>query len=266
MSSSETDLIRSCRKRKQAGDGGDGSISKRRRVSSLQRAKQNQIEAQRGQPSAVEDTTTFMHPGWFRMKTQCIQWSIDWLIFTAQYKAKYLELHPLGRGGCGCVFAGYNKSSHSPVSAHSDLFTCVHAEFNQDVLKDTCMLQVAIKHVSKEKVLCKSKVSPTGVQRVCVCVWSPPDARRAYYMCSIVVCLFHQLFSIVFYFRPKMGNKCRLKLPSCWKFQREKEKWLCQHQLDSWTGTIWTRSSYWWWRDRYHLKTWWSTARTMEGP
>lgn len=43
--------------------------------------------------------------------------SLICLIFiTAEFEAKYQELQPLGKGGCGFVFAGYNKSSHSPVS------------------------------------------------------------------------------------------------------------------------------------------------------
>lgn len=53
----ETDLNGNCRKRKYSGDG-DGRNPKQRRVSSLQKAKQDLIKAQRGQSSFMLDTTT----------------------------------------------------------------------------------------------------------------------------------------------------------------------------------------------------------------
>uniref|UniRef100_A0A3B3H2P7 non-specific serine/threonine protein kinase n=1 Tax=Oryzias latipes TaxID=8090 RepID=A0A3B3H2P7_ORYLA len=33
-----------------------------------------------------------------------------------RFEAKYVELHPLGEGGCGSVFAGYRKSDHLDVA------------------------------------------------------------------------------------------------------------------------------------------------------
>uniref|UniRef100_A0A3B3HGI4 non-specific serine/threonine protein kinase n=1 Tax=Oryzias latipes TaxID=8090 RepID=A0A3B3HGI4_ORYLA len=33
-----------------------------------------------------------------------------------EFEAKYVELHPLGEGGCGSVFAGYRKSDHLDVA------------------------------------------------------------------------------------------------------------------------------------------------------
>nr|XP_046253942.1 serine/threonine-protein kinase pim-1-like isoform X2 [Scatophagus argus] len=46
----------------------------------------------------------------------------------AEFEAKYQQENHLGEGGCGCVFAGYRKEDHLPV---------------------------AIKHITKDKVLCK---------------------------------------------------------------------------------------------------------------
>nr|XP_046238894.1 serine/threonine-protein kinase pim-1-like [Scatophagus argus] len=48
----------------------------------------------------------------------------------AEFEAKYQQENHLGEGGCGCVFAGYRKADHLPV---------------------------AIKHIAKDKVLCKER-------------------------------------------------------------------------------------------------------------
>nr|XP_046272501.1 serine/threonine-protein kinase pim-1-like [Scatophagus argus]XP_046272536.1 serine/threonine-protein kinase pim-1-like [Scatophagus argus] len=48
----------------------------------------------------------------------------------AEFEAKYQQENHLGEGGCGCVFAGYRKEDHLPV---------------------------AIKHIAKDKVLCKER-------------------------------------------------------------------------------------------------------------
>ncbi|XP_047437214.1 serine/threonine-protein kinase pim-2-like [Mugil cephalus] len=54
----------------------------------------------------------------------------------AEFEAKYEQQEPLGKGGCGCVFAGFRRADNLPV---------------------------AIKHIAKDKVYCK-QVDKNGRQ------------------------------------------------------------------------------------------------------
>lgn len=36
-------------------------------------------------------------------------------VYLAEFKAKYTQQNQLGKGGCGCVFAGYRNADNLPV-------------------------------------------------------------------------------------------------------------------------------------------------------